>query len=81
MVYCMMTGIAVAIGQTVTAELGTGPEQEEAQVMVVKAELVKLLKHADQGPVNVTLPKEPLITDILMLLTGHSVTKRLQQMS
>ena len=77
----MMTGILVAIGQIVTAELGTGIGQEEAQVMVVKAELVKLLKHAAQDPVKVTLPKVPLMTEILMLLTGHSVTKRLQQRS
>ena len=77
----MMTGIPVAFGQTVIAELVTGEEQEEAHVMVVKAELVKLLKQADQGPVKVTLPKVPLMTEILILLTGHSVTKRLQQMS
>ena len=76
-----MTGMPVAFGQTVSAELVTGAEQEEAHVIVVKAELVKLLKQADQGPVNVTLPKVPLRTEILMLLTGHSVTKRLQQMS
>ena len=77
----MMTGIPVAIGQTVTAELGTGVGQVEAHVMVVKAEFDRLLKHADQGPVKLTLPKVPFVTVILMLFIGHSVTKRLQQMS
>ena len=77
----MVTGIPVAFGQTVTAELGTGVGQDETHVIVVKAEFVKLLKQADQGPVKVTLPKVPFVTVILMVLIGHSVTKRLQQMS
>ena len=77
----MITGIPVAIGQTVTAELGTGAGQVGTQVIVVKDELVKLLKHAAQDPVKVTLPKVPFVTVILILLIGHSVTKRLQQIS
>lgn len=77
----MITGIPVAIGQTVTAELGTGVGQEEAQVIVVKGELIRLPKQGAHEPVNVTLPRLPFVTVIVMLLIGHSVTKRLQHTS